>query len=161
MSNRHYGNRKQIGMCENEGTVVVIVSRTRRWRQWTLRLSNVRMFWASTHPRPFNITPCFIANFYLVFLHLTGDNSIKKFKEFTGTTQSRDMSSGLPIIYATLNVPTVNSYPSSRCLQWSGDGQACFVSKSAIYILVANSIQWLCGRAFVYLFSCPDSWSRD
>ena len=51
-------------------------------------LSNVRMFWASTHPtgRPFNITPCFIANFYLVFLHLTGDNSIKKFKKFTGTT---------------------------------------------------------------------------
>ena len=41
-------------------------------------------------------------------------------------------------IYTALNIPTVVSYPSANCLQWSGDGQACFVSKSAVYILVTS-----------------------
>ncbi|KZP30470.1 hypothetical protein FIBSPDRAFT_777198 [Athelia psychrophila] len=45
--------------------------------------------------------------------------------------------SDLPI-YTVLNVPTVVSHPSIHCLQWSGDGQACFVTKSAVYILTPD-----------------------
>ena len=114
----------------------------------------VVVYWCAdffySHGSPFqlfNITPCFIYTLilsycFLHYQHLTGNDNLNKFKEFTSTIpESCDMSSGLPIIYATLNVPIVSSYPSSRCLQWSGDGQACFVSKYAIYILVANPIQ--------------------
>ncbi|KAF7983711.1 hypothetical protein HWV62_19649 [Athelia sp. TMB] len=38
-------------------------------------------------------------------------------------------------IHTALNVPTVVSHPSIHCLQWSGDGQVCFVTKSAVHIL--------------------------
>ncbi|RDB16625.1 hypothetical protein Hypma_002848 [Hypsizygus marmoreus] len=43
-----------------------------------------------------------------------------------------------PIIYTTLNVPTVTSYPSIKCLQWSADGQACFTTKAAAYIMTPD-----------------------
>lgn len=41
-----------------------------------------------------------------------------------------------PFIYTALNVPTVSTYPSPSCLQWTGNGQVCFVTKTAVYILV-------------------------
>ncbi|KAG5724095.1 Profilin-2, partial [Termitomyces sp. T112] len=41
-------------------------------------------------------------------------------------------------VYTTLNVPTVTSYPSVRCLQWSSDGQACFATKTAAYIMTPD-----------------------
>ncbi|KAG7094041.1 hypothetical protein E1B28_007662 [Marasmius oreades] len=37
--------------------------------------------------------------------------------------------------YTCLNFSTILNSPSSKCLQWSSDGQACFVTKSAVYIL--------------------------
>ena len=43
-----------------------------------------------------------------------------------------------PLISSALNVPTATSYPSVNCLQWSSDGQLCFVTKTAIYILVGR-----------------------
>ncbi|KAG6909755.1 hypothetical protein DXG01_015471 [Tephrocybe rancida] len=43
-----------------------------------------------------------------------------------------------PPVYTTLNVPTVTSYPSIKCLQWSADGQACFATKTAAYILTPD-----------------------
>lgn len=39
-------------------------------------------------------------------------------------------------VYAALTIPTVTAYPSVNCLQWSADGQLCFVSKNAVHILV-------------------------
>ena len=39
-------------------------------------------------------------------------------------------------VYAALAIPTVTAYPSISCLQWSADGQLCFVSKNAVHILV-------------------------
>ncbi|KAH7920247.1 hypothetical protein BV22DRAFT_1021558 [Leucogyrophana mollusca] len=41
-------------------------------------------------------------------------------------------------IYTALSVPTVISHPSERCLQWSEDGQACLVTKSAVHILTPD-----------------------
>ncbi|KAF8154505.1 transcription factor IIIC subunit delta N-term-domain-containing protein [Crassisporium funariophilum] len=41
-------------------------------------------------------------------------------------------------VYAALNIPTVTSQPSVNCLQWSADGQLCFVTKSAAYILTPD-----------------------
>jgi general transcription factor 3C polypeptide 4 len=41
-----------------------------------------------------------------------------------------------PLVYTALNVPTATSYPSIDCLQWSADGQACFVTKTGAYIMV-------------------------
>ncbi|KAK7435518.1 hypothetical protein VKT23_019640 [Stygiomarasmius scandens] len=41
-------------------------------------------------------------------------------------------------VYTALNVPTVIASPSTKCLQWSPDGQACFTSKSAIYIMTPD-----------------------
>ena len=41
-------------------------------------------------------------------------------------------------VYAALTIPTVTAYPSVNCLQWSADGQLCFVSKNAVHILVYN-----------------------
>ncbi|KAG6878555.1 hypothetical protein C0992_007917 [Termitomyces sp. T32_za158] len=41
-------------------------------------------------------------------------------------------------VYTTLNVPTVTSYPSVKCLQWSGDGQACFATKTAAYLMTPD-----------------------
>ena len=44
-----------------------------------------------------------------------------------------------PLIHTALNVPTASSYPSSNCLQWTGTGQLCFVTKLAVHIIVSNS----------------------
>ncbi|KAL9709587.1 hypothetical protein Ac2012v2_007326 [Leucoagaricus gongylophorus] len=38
-------------------------------------------------------------------------------------------------VYATLNFPTVTSYPSLTCLQWTPEGQLVFATKNAAYIL--------------------------
>ena len=46
-----------------------------------------------------------------------------------------------PYTYTTLNVPTVTSCPSVKCLQWSADGQVCFITKTAAYIMVSDNIQ--------------------
>ena len=43
-------------------------------------------------------------------------------------------------VYAALTIPTVTAYPSVNCLQWSADGQLCFVSKNAVHILVLNYV---------------------
>lgn len=43
-----------------------------------------------------------------------------------------------PLIYTALNVPTATSYPSINCLQWSADGQACFVTRAGAYIMVGS-----------------------
>ncbi|KAF9269144.1 hypothetical protein L218DRAFT_422632 [Marasmius fiardii PR-910] len=37
--------------------------------------------------------------------------------------------------YSCLNFSSILNSPSPKCLQWSPDGQACFVTKSAVYIL--------------------------
>lgn len=50
-------------------------------------------------------------------------------------------STALPVS-AALNVPTATSYPSVNCLQWSSDGQLCFVTKTAIYILVGRYLKY-------------------
>ncbi|EDR10144.1 uncharacterized protein LACBIDRAFT_318182 [Laccaria bicolor S238N-H82] len=47
-------------------------------------------------------------------------------------------SSTAPLVSSALNVPTATSYPSVNCLQWSSDGQLCFVTKTAIYILTPD-----------------------
>ncbi|TFK36254.1 transcription factor IIIC subunit delta N-term-domain-containing protein [Crucibulum laeve] len=41
-------------------------------------------------------------------------------------------------IFTALNVPTVTSYPSIKCLQWSADGQVCFLTKTAAYIMTPD-----------------------
>ncbi|KAF5383668.1 hypothetical protein D9615_003786 [Tricholomella constricta] len=41
-------------------------------------------------------------------------------------------------VYTSLQVPTVTSYPSVKCLQWSADGQACFATKTAAYIMTPD-----------------------
>ncbi|KAF8876936.1 transcription factor IIIC subunit delta N-term-domain-containing protein [Infundibulicybe gibba] len=43
-----------------------------------------------------------------------------------------------PRTYSSLNVPTVTSSPSTTCLQWSADGQLCFATKSAVYIMTPD-----------------------
>ncbi|KAF9465990.1 putative zinc-finger of transcription factor IIIC complex-domain-containing protein [Collybia nuda] len=43
-----------------------------------------------------------------------------------------------PPIYTALNVPTVTSYPSVNCLQWSADGQVCLATKTAAYIMTPD-----------------------
>ncbi|KAF8962108.1 transcription factor IIIC subunit delta N-term-domain-containing protein [Flammula alnicola] len=45
--------------------------------------------------------------------------------------------SAMPI-YTTLSIPTVTSYPSLKCLQWSADCQVCFITKSAVVILTPD-----------------------
>ncbi|KAI9573929.1 transcription factor IIIC subunit delta N-term-domain-containing protein [Boletus coccyginus] len=42
-------------------------------------------------------------------------------------------------VYTSFNIPTVITHPSVRCLQWSGDGQLCLVTKSAIHILTPDN----------------------
>lgn len=42
-------------------------------------------------------------------------------------------------VYSSFNIPTVITHPSVRCLQWSDDAQLCFVTKSAVHILVRIS----------------------
>ncbi|KAJ3821273.1 transcription factor IIIC subunit delta N-term-domain-containing protein [Lentinula raphanica] len=42
---------------------------------------------------------------------------------------------GSPLIYTSMNVPTVITSPSVNCLQWSEDGQVFFTSKNAVYIM--------------------------
>lgn len=41
-------------------------------------------------------------------------------------------------IYTSLAVPTVILNPSERCLQWSGDGQACITTKAAVHIMTPD-----------------------
>ncbi|KAF8552235.1 hypothetical protein OG21DRAFT_1535864 [Imleria badia] len=41
-------------------------------------------------------------------------------------------------VYTSLNIPTVITHPSVRCLQWSDDGQLCLVTKSAVHILTPD-----------------------
>jgi len=41
-------------------------------------------------------------------------------------------------IYTALNIPSVVTYPSPSCLQWTPDGQVCFITKYAVYLLVCN-----------------------
>ncbi|KAJ7705602.1 putative zinc-finger of transcription factor IIIC complex-domain-containing protein [Mycena rosella] len=45
--------------------------------------------------------------------------------------------SPLPI-YTSLNVPMVSCFPSATAFQWSADGQACFLTKTALYIMTPN-----------------------
>lgn len=42
-------------------------------------------------------------------------------------------------VYTILNLPTVITFPSPRCLQWTSDGQLIFVTKSAVYVLVGST----------------------
>ncbi|KAF9004682.1 transcription factor IIIC subunit delta N-term-domain-containing protein [Cyathus striatus] len=41
-------------------------------------------------------------------------------------------------VLTALNVPTVTSYPSINSVQWSPDGQLCFVTKNAAYIMTPD-----------------------
>ncbi|KAF9042996.1 putative zinc-finger of transcription factor IIIC complex-domain-containing protein [Panaeolus papilionaceus] len=41
-------------------------------------------------------------------------------------------------IYTALNIPTVISWPSTRSLQWSADGQLAFATKSAVYLMTPD-----------------------
>ncbi|KDR79253.1 hypothetical protein GALMADRAFT_93153 [Galerina marginata CBS 339.88] len=43
-----------------------------------------------------------------------------------------------PPIYTALVVPTVTSHPSLKTLQWSADGQVCFVTKNSAFILTPD-----------------------
>ncbi|KAJ7444557.1 putative zinc-finger of transcription factor IIIC complex-domain-containing protein [Mycena galericulata] len=45
--------------------------------------------------------------------------------------------SSLPI-YTSLNVPMVSCPPSNVAFQWSADGQACFLTKTALYIMTPD-----------------------
>ncbi|KAJ7489173.1 putative zinc-finger of transcription factor IIIC complex-domain-containing protein [Mycena latifolia] len=45
--------------------------------------------------------------------------------------------STLPI-YTSLNVPMVSCVPSAIAFQWSADGQACFLTKTALYIMTPD-----------------------
>ncbi|KAJ7779200.1 putative zinc-finger of transcription factor IIIC complex-domain-containing protein [Mycena metata] len=45
--------------------------------------------------------------------------------------------SSLPI-YTSLNVPVVACIPSATAFQWSADGQACFLTKTALYIMTPD-----------------------
>ncbi|KAJ7916764.1 putative zinc-finger of transcription factor IIIC complex-domain-containing protein [Mycena leptocephala] len=47
------------------------------------------------------------------------------------------MESSLPI-YTSLSVPMVSSFPSGTAFQWSADGQACFLTKTALYIMTPD-----------------------
>ncbi|KAL1750538.1 hypothetical protein FB107DRAFT_279526 [Schizophyllum commune] len=38
-------------------------------------------------------------------------------------------------IYSALNVPTVTAHPSPKTLQWTSDGQLCFLTRGAVYIM--------------------------
>ncbi|PPQ73141.1 hypothetical protein CVT24_009134 [Panaeolus cyanescens] len=41
-------------------------------------------------------------------------------------------------IYAALNIQTVISWPSTKTLQWSADGQLAFATKGAVYLLTPD-----------------------
>ncbi|KAJ3511250.1 hypothetical protein NLJ89_g4210 [Agrocybe chaxingu] len=41
-------------------------------------------------------------------------------------------------IYTALNIPTVTALPSPKCIQWSPDGQLCFTTKNAAYLLTPD-----------------------
>ncbi|KAJ6598219.1 putative zinc-finger of transcription factor IIIC complex-domain-containing protein [Mycena vulgaris] len=45
--------------------------------------------------------------------------------------------SSLPI-YTSLTVPMVSCFPSATAFQWSADGQACFLTKTALYIMTPD-----------------------
>ncbi|KAL0572278.1 hypothetical protein V5O48_009680 [Marasmius crinis-equi] len=40
-----------------------------------------------------------------------------------------------PAFYSCINIQTILNSPSSRCFQWSPDGQGFFVTKSAVYVI--------------------------
>ncbi|KAJ8085355.1 hypothetical protein PM082_011017 [Marasmius tenuissimus] len=40
-----------------------------------------------------------------------------------------------PAFYSCINIQTILNSPSSKCFQWTPDGQGCFVTKSAVYII--------------------------
>jgi hypothetical protein len=40
-------------------------------------------------------------------------------------------------IYTASSVPGAASHPTLNCLQWTGDGQLLFSTKSSVYILVS------------------------
>ncbi|KAJ7054193.1 putative zinc-finger of transcription factor IIIC complex-domain-containing protein [Mycena amicta] len=44
----------------------------------------------------------------------------------------------MPSIYTSLNVPVVAALPSATNLQWSADGQACFLTKTSLYIMTPD-----------------------
>ncbi|KAJ7132371.1 transcription factor IIIC subunit delta N-term-domain-containing protein [Mycena epipterygia] len=43
-----------------------------------------------------------------------------------------------PKVLSALNIPSVTSWPSLSCLQWSGDGQVFFLTKGSVYILTPD-----------------------
>ena len=77
-------------------------------------------------------------------------------------TRMHELERELPV-YTALTIPTVTAYPSVYCLQWSSDGQLCFVSKNAVHILV-HKVSMTYFRVFVilneYIFSDPRSWHQ-
>lgn len=42
-------------------------------------------------------------------------------------------------IYTASSVPGAASHPTLNCLQWTGDGQLLFSTKSSVYILVSQA----------------------
>lgn len=44
-----------------------------------------------------------------------------------------------PTPYTALSLPTVTARPSVGSLQWSGDGQLFFMTKSNVYVLVSSA----------------------
>ena len=40
-------------------------------------------------------------------------------------------------IYTASSIPGAASHPTLNCLQWTGDGQLLFSTKSSVYILVS------------------------
>ena len=45
-------------------------------------------------------------------------------------------------IYAASSVPGAASHPTLNCLQWTGDGQLLFSTKSSVYILVSQAFRY-------------------
>ncbi|CAK5274150.1 unnamed protein product [Mycena citricolor] len=49
-----------------------------------------------------------------------------------------DVAAPMAPIYTTLVVPMMSCAPSSTSFQWSADGQACFFTKTALYIMTPD-----------------------
>lgn len=47
----------------------------------------------------------------------------------------RRPSMSLPT-YLALQIPSAISFPSSKCMHWTADGQACIATKTSVYVLV-------------------------
>ncbi|KAJ7621363.1 putative zinc-finger of transcription factor IIIC complex-domain-containing protein [Roridomyces roridus] len=43
-----------------------------------------------------------------------------------------------PPIYSSFSVPVVSAVPSVNAFQWSADGQACFITKAAVYLMTPD-----------------------